>query len=164
MAASEAVIIGGLQIPAETALGRGPEHEIQRGFGGDGIRGRAIRANVDPFGAEAEHEFDFFRQGPGFLEKKIGVPFGGVADEERRYAGFDLQPVLEGCDFGGEVRTEARSAAREIPTCGAAEFEDGGGLGFLIGRLRRRGLSEGASVAEQHSQKAERLHAVAVVR
>ncbi len=56
MAVGEGVVVAGLEIEAELSVPPGPEHEIQRGFSGDGVAGAAVGGDMRPLRAQAEHE------------------------------------------------------------------------------------------------------------
>src|SRR5579872_2228602 len=104
---AEAVIVPWLQIPTELALLGRPEHEIEHGLAGNGVRADAIRVSVNPSRPDAGHKLHFRRKGPGLLEKKIRIPFGRMSREERCHSCFQLQPVLNRRHLDRYIRAEA---------------------------------------------------------
>ena len=60
MPSPKVVIVGGFEVPAESMLPRGPEHEIQRGFRGHRVRRHAVLSGMNPLRANAEHELCSF--------------------------------------------------------------------------------------------------------
>jgi len=65
---------------------------------------------VDPFRADAGHEFHFLRERPGLFEQKIDIPFCGMAAENRRYSCLKFKPLLDGRDFDSHCGRDIRSA------------------------------------------------------
>ena len=45
---AEAVVVGRFEVPAESVLGKGPEHEIERRFGRGGVCRDAADIRVNP--------------------------------------------------------------------------------------------------------------------
>jgi uncharacterized membrane protein YkgB len=147
MAVGERVVPGGFEVPTEFVPVRGPEHEIEGGFAGEGVGAFAVLARVLPFRADAGHELGLARKRPGLFEEQVGIPLGRAGAEERGDASLELKPVLNGREFDGEVGTEAAGTVVEAARVGGAELEDCRGLFF--GGLRR---NRQCSQQEQHER------------
>ena len=107
-----------------------------------GVGGRAGFPGVNPLGTGARHKLNFPGEAPGLFEKQIGAPFGRMAAEKRRDAGFKFEPVFDRSDFHGDGGAEAGCSVLEIPRARSAKFEYGGGF-LSVGLLRNsRGRSK----------------------
>ena len=135
VATREAVVVGGLEVPTEPMSGGGPEHEVEGDFTGEGICGDTGLAGMNPFGAKAEHKLKFFGDGPGLLEEKVGIPFGGMAGGGWSNTGLEFQPVLDWCHLNGDCGSEAGRCVVEVPGASPAQFQDCGGFCGGGGRL-----------------------------
>jgi hypothetical protein len=62
---------------------------------------------MNPLGADAQHELCRPRKGPRFFEEQVGVPLRRIASVEGRYACFNFQPIL----YGRNLRCKAACAA-----------------------------------------------------
>src|ERR1022692_1733290 len=144
MPPSEGVLVARFEIPAESMFRRRPEHEIQHALTRHRVRSYTEFPGMNPLRTGSEHELYLLRKGPWLLEQKVGIPLCRVLAEKRRYAGLQLQPVLDGSYFHCRRGSEARSAF-EIPSRGAAKLEHRGGLPAG----GRDGLREGVSRAEK---------------
>ena len=101
MASSETVIISRFQIPPELVSARRPEHEVSCNFCGERVEYLSALSDVSPLRPYARHELRLLGDCPRLLEKKIGIPFGKPTREERRDAGLQLEPMLNGGAFCG---------------------------------------------------------------
>ena len=79
MARSELVVVTRFEIPAEFVFSRRPKHKVWRDFDTSRVHLFAVCVRVNPFGANAKHEFHFERKSPRFFEEKVGAPFRRVA-------------------------------------------------------------------------------------
>src|SRR5205085_12099995 len=78
MAARKVELVARFDVPAKSAFGRRPEHEIWRDFGADRVSLHARPVRTNPRGTNAHHEFHFLRDVPRFLEQKVRFPFRGM--------------------------------------------------------------------------------------
>ena len=133
MPSRKAVVERRLQVPAEPVRAPRPEHEIQHHLTAEGVHAPTPFPGMHPLRAGAEHELGFFGEGPGLLEKKVGVPFRRRAAEHRRYPDLQFQPVSTGVTSTAAVGPRL-VATRQIPAGIAAQLDHG--HRFRIRRLR----------------------------
>jgi hypothetical protein len=133
MTASETVIVGRLQVPAQTMPSRWPEHEVAGQLSREGVRRLPVLFQVSPLRPHPEHEFSLFREGLRLLEEKIRVPFGRVPSEKRGHTRLQFKPVLDGGTLCREVWCERGRASAEVPISGGSHLQDGN----RIVRIRR---------------------------
>jgi len=134
VAAPKRVIVCRLDIPAQPAIWRRPKHKVQRDFAGHRIGSDTVLRDVNPLGPDAEHEFNFLGEGPGFLEQEIRIPLCRVITEGWCNTELQFQPVLDWRHFRRNGGAETPSAPAKTPGRFGPQFEDCGRL--LFWRLR----------------------------
>src|SRR5438874_7733946 len=70
MAARKVELVARFDVPAKSAFGRRPEHEIWRDFGADRVSLHARPVRTNPRGTNAHHEFHFLRDVPRFRSEE----------------------------------------------------------------------------------------------
>src|ERR1700733_693659 len=96
---------------------------------------------MNPLRADTKHNLHFLRYRPGLFEEKIRHPHRGMVSECWRRSNLYFEPVLNGCKFKRDRRTEAFPEPRNVPTWSHSNLKDGQRLFFNIG-LRKHGWSE----------------------
>jgi len=150
MTASETVIIGWLQVPADTVPSRWPEHKVACQLSGERVCRFPALFQVCPLRTHAEHELGLLGECPWLFEEEIRVPVRRVSRVKGRYTRLQFKPVLDRGTLCRKVWRERSSAPAEVPTGGRSHFQDGdrivrirGSLGWVDGRNALSRLPKG---------------------